>query len=165
MGEVLPRNDVLDSPSFSITWVFFGAVLEALKDMKDHIQLEVLRGELNQELLKMRTSGDQHRPAHFPRTFTRMWLSNVPYVFSFLHRPCYCSSNPLYPVITLTAHSIRLCMLFQVFSLTPTAQWALTACSTLRSGAMTMSSPTRKTFIQTIYFAWFSPDLCTVILY
>lgn len=67
-----------DCPSYTVTWAFFDAVLDSLKVLKDHIQLEVLRGELSQEVLKMRTSGDQHRPAHFPKTFTRMWLSNVP---------------------------------------------------------------------------------------
>lgn len=67
-----------DCPSYAITWAFFDAVLDGLKVLKDCTQLEILRGELSQEVLKMRTSGDQHRPTHFPKTFTRMWLSNVP---------------------------------------------------------------------------------------
>lgn len=67
-----------DCPSYTITCAFFDAVSDGLKILKDHIQLEILCGELNLEVLKMRTSGDQHRPAHFPKTFTRMWLSNVP---------------------------------------------------------------------------------------
>lgn len=67
-----------DCPSYTITCAFFDAVSDGLKILKAHIQLEILCGELNLEVLKMRTSGDQHRPAHFPKTFTRMWLSNVP---------------------------------------------------------------------------------------
>ncbi|KIM72449.1 hypothetical protein PILCRDRAFT_16127, partial [Piloderma croceum F 1598] len=57
---------------------FFDRVVEALKGMKGHVTIEVLQGELVQEMSKMRFRGDGSRPATFPRSFTRAWLSNVP---------------------------------------------------------------------------------------
>ncbi|TCD61538.1 hypothetical protein EIP91_008282 [Steccherinum ochraceum] len=50
---------------------------QALQDMKGHIRIEALTGDLNGELAKM-WLGDDTRPADYPRKFTRGWLSNVP---------------------------------------------------------------------------------------
>lgn len=57
---------------------FLDGVVEAIKKCEGHVKLEVLLGELTQELAKMRFGGDHTRPISFPRHFTRMWLSNVP---------------------------------------------------------------------------------------
>ncbi|PBK66932.1 hypothetical protein ARMSODRAFT_1020905 [Armillaria solidipes] len=44
---------------------------------------ELLQGDVSQELMKM-AHGIDNRPSNFPRTFTRMWLSNVP---DYTHGP------------------------------------------------------------------------------
>lgn len=67
-----------DCPSYSVVWTFFNAVLEAGRDLNHKIQLEIVCGELHQELLKMRISEDGNRPTQFPKSYTRAWLSNVP---------------------------------------------------------------------------------------
>ncbi|SJL02426.1 uncharacterized protein ARMOST_05753 [Armillaria ostoyae] len=48
-----------------------------------HIKIELLQGDISQELMKM-AYGIDNRPPDFPRTFTRMWLSNVP---DYTHGP------------------------------------------------------------------------------
>jgi hypothetical protein len=67
-----------DAPAYSHTTRFFDGVVQALEGMKGHVTVEVLQGELVQEMSKMRFRGDGSRPATFPRSFTRAWLSNVP---------------------------------------------------------------------------------------
>ncbi|KAK0444379.1 hypothetical protein EV421DRAFT_2034953 [Armillaria borealis] len=44
---------------------------------------QLLQGDISQELMKM-AHGIDNRPPNFPRTFTRMWLSNVP---DYTHGP------------------------------------------------------------------------------
>lgn len=73
-----------DSPSYSVVGLFFDAVMESINGFKDRVQLEIICGELGHELSKMQRLTNSSRLSHFPSTFTRMWLSNVPYVpFSF----------------------------------------------------------------------------------
>lgn len=67
-----------DYPSYSVVWTFFNGVLEAWRALDQKIQLEIVCGELHQELSKMRICGDKTRPTQFPRSYTRAWLSNVP---------------------------------------------------------------------------------------
>lgn len=69
-----------DCPSYSSVQIFFSGVVESLKALQGHIKLEILHGDLMHELAKMRLGGDVSRPINFPRQYTRMWLSNVPYV-------------------------------------------------------------------------------------
>lgn len=69
-----------DCPSFSVVEIFFDAVLDGLKTFAGRIKLEILHGDLSRELMKIRLPEDRSRPAAFPRSYTRMWLSNVPYV-------------------------------------------------------------------------------------
>ncbi|SJL02420.1 uncharacterized protein ARMOST_05747 [Armillaria ostoyae] len=66
-----------DCPAFSISEIFFDAVVEGLIGLKDHIRLELLQGDVSQELMKS-AYGIDNRPLDFPRVFTRIWLSNVP---------------------------------------------------------------------------------------
>ncbi|KAF9026023.1 hypothetical protein BDZ89DRAFT_1067865 [Hymenopellis radicata] len=67
-----------DCPSFSILSMFFDGVVEAIANLKGHLTLELLQGDLNEELVKMQNGDDVTRPQSFPRKYTRIWLSNVP---------------------------------------------------------------------------------------
>ncbi|ESK89838.1 hypothetical protein Moror_823 [Moniliophthora roreri MCA 2997] len=68
-----------DCPSYSIVSIFFDAVNDSLAQLSGHIKLEILLGEYNGELIKMRNGDDvEDRPESFPRQYTRMWLSNIP---------------------------------------------------------------------------------------
>lgn len=60
--------------------MFFGEAAAAVKVMKGRITLEFICGGVSEELAKIRFDEESTRPKDFPRTFTRMWLSNVPYV-------------------------------------------------------------------------------------
>ncbi|GBE90051.1 hypothetical protein SCP_1800730 [Sparassis crispa] len=68
----------IDSATFMTVSDLFSAVATALKSVKGQVVLELLCGELTQELSKMRFLGDHTRPAKFPRSFTRAYLSNIP---------------------------------------------------------------------------------------
>ncbi|KAF8210815.1 hypothetical protein K438DRAFT_1569292, partial [Mycena galopus ATCC 62051] len=74
-GELPPEAE---SPTFTHTMRFFQAAMDALKALEGSIKLEIIYGELMEELGKMRLGTDAERPAKFPRTFTRAYLSNVP---------------------------------------------------------------------------------------
>ncbi len=67
-----------DCPAFSILSMFFDGVVEAITNLKGHLTLELLQGDLNEELVKMQNGDDVTRPQSFPRKYTRIWLSNVP---------------------------------------------------------------------------------------
>lgn len=71
-GPYLPKS------SFDICSIFFAEVAAALKALDSKITIEVLCGGLPEELSKMKFKCDSHRPANFPRSFDRMWMSNVP---------------------------------------------------------------------------------------
>ena len=64
---------------FQSVSTFFEATARTLKVVNKRIKVEILLGSLNVELAKIH-AGLSNRPADFPRTFHRMWLSNVPYV-------------------------------------------------------------------------------------
>lgn len=84
------ENSDPDSPAYSHTITFFDGVTDALRALAGHLKIEILRGDLIQEMSKMRFQGDESRPVEFPRLFTRAWLSNVPFVID--HFPSYCYS-------------------------------------------------------------------------
>lgn len=72
-------RDILEAcPSDTIVFKFFGLFILSLEGLSGKVQLEVVCGEVNQEMSKMRFSEDKSRPAHFPKLYTRAWLSNVP---------------------------------------------------------------------------------------
>ncbi|KAA1474604.1 hypothetical protein DENSPDRAFT_824616 [Dentipellis sp. KUC8613] len=73
-----------DGYAYNITSTFFNAVVVALKAIKHRVKLEFLLGEHTGEMSKMRHGGDVSRPADFPRSYTRIWLSNVP---DYTHGP------------------------------------------------------------------------------
>ncbi len=66
-----------DCPAYSVIEVFFDAVVDGLIALNGRVCIELLQGDVCQELTKMAYNVD-NRPANFPRAFTRMWLSNVP---------------------------------------------------------------------------------------
>ncbi|ETW77481.1 hypothetical protein HETIRDRAFT_446351, partial [Heterobasidion irregulare TC 32-1] len=73
-----------DFPSLCVTEIFFDAVVDAFKAFQGCIQIEILLGDLSQELAKTRLPGHRSRPGHFPKSYTRAWLSNVP---DYTHGP------------------------------------------------------------------------------
>ncbi|KAK0230370.1 hypothetical protein IW262DRAFT_397327 [Armillaria fumosa] len=83
MGLLKKRKVDEDCPAYSVSEIFFDAVVDGLLALKDHIKIELLQGDISQELMKM-AHGIDNRPPGFPRTFTRMWLSNVP---DYTHGP------------------------------------------------------------------------------
>ncbi|TCD64576.1 hypothetical protein EIP91_003904 [Steccherinum ochraceum] len=79
-----------DHPSLSVGEIFFDSVVDALKTLQGRMTLEFLQGDLMHELARMRLKADHTRPAHFPRTYMRMWLSNVPdYTHGVLNEAIY----------------------------------------------------------------------------
>jgi hypothetical protein len=68
-----------DTPTYGNVSHLITTVVSVLKALKGQIKLEFLCGELTHELAKMRLGADGHRPAEFPRSFNRTWLSNCPY--------------------------------------------------------------------------------------
>ncbi|KAK0444383.1 hypothetical protein EV421DRAFT_1800777 [Armillaria borealis] len=75
MGLLKERKMDDDCPAYSVSEIFFDAVVDGLLSLNDHIKIELLQGDISQELMKM-AHGIDNRPPNFPRTFTRMWLSN-----------------------------------------------------------------------------------------
>ncbi|CAA7271282.1 unnamed protein product [Cyclocybe aegerita] len=72
--ELVSRSDC---PSFLTMSGFFRAVVETMKSLGGKLQVELIVGEICQELSKVRLGTDS-RPGHFPKKFTRIWLSNIP---------------------------------------------------------------------------------------
>ncbi|KAF9526017.1 hypothetical protein CPB83DRAFT_896481 [Crepidotus variabilis] len=65
-------------PVFAHVMTFFGGVMDVVKNLKSRLKVEILCGEINSELSKMRLGTDKTRPPDFPRKFMRMWVSNIP---------------------------------------------------------------------------------------
>ena len=64
--------------AYAASATLFEDVAEALKALEGQVRLEVICGGVLEELQKMQVKADTARPAEFPRTFTRVWMSNVP---------------------------------------------------------------------------------------
>ncbi|KAJ6520693.1 hypothetical protein DFH09DRAFT_1426866 [Mycena vulgaris] len=75
-GGELPSDP--ESPAYTHAMRFFQAVMDSLKAFEGAVKLEIICGGLMEELGKMKLGTDINRPANFPRTFTRAYLSNVP---------------------------------------------------------------------------------------
>ena len=65
-------------PTYSILSTFFDGVNDALGHLKGHVKLEILLGDANEGLAKIRNGDVVGRPPTFPDRFTRIWLSNCP---------------------------------------------------------------------------------------
>ncbi|KAJ6461174.1 hypothetical protein C8R47DRAFT_116012 [Mycena vitilis] len=75
-GGELPADP--ESPAFTHMMRFFQGAMDALRSFEGKVTLEIMCGGLMQELDKMRLGTDGDRPAQFPRSFTRAYLSNIP---------------------------------------------------------------------------------------
>jgi len=71
-------NMINDSPTMAYMLNFLDGVVDAVKSLGNNLQCEFIAGEINQELSKVRLGTDS-RPNQFPRKWTRIWLSNIPY--------------------------------------------------------------------------------------
>ncbi|KDQ51621.1 hypothetical protein JAAARDRAFT_704064 [Jaapia argillacea MUCL 33604] len=78
------RRSQEDGYPFYHSTAFFDSVTQALKGLSGRIQLEVLLGDLDRETEMMQLQADSTRPPEFPRSFSRIWLSNVP---DYIHGP------------------------------------------------------------------------------
>lgn len=54
------------------------AAAEVLVALKGSVKVELACTELFSELQLMRNGEDYHRPKDFPRSFLRVWMSNIP---------------------------------------------------------------------------------------
>ena len=77
-GYMNPNGEPPDAPAFSHVSAFFDEVVKSLMVLNGRVQLEILCGELTQELSKMVFGSDSKRPKTFPRVYSRAYLSNVP---------------------------------------------------------------------------------------
>jgi hypothetical protein len=71
-------NITNDSPTMAYMLAFLDGVVDAVKSLGNNLQCVFIAEEINQELSKVRLGTDS-RPNHFPRKWTRIWLSNIPY--------------------------------------------------------------------------------------
>lgn len=71
------KNIIQDSPTMAYMLTFLDGVVDAVKSLGNKLQCEFIAGEINQELSKVRLGTDT-RPKHFPKKWTRIWLSNIP---------------------------------------------------------------------------------------
>jgi hypothetical protein len=77
-GHVDPSGEPSDAPAFSHVSAFFDEVVKSLKVLNGYVQLEILCGEVTQELSRMAFGSDSKRPKSFPRVYSRAYLSNIP---------------------------------------------------------------------------------------
>ncbi|KAJ7082632.1 hypothetical protein B0H15DRAFT_852172 [Mycena belliarum] len=73
-----PFRILRDSPAFGYVTGFFDSVIAALRALDGKIQLELIHGELQSELLRMRMQPASRLASNLPVSYTKMWLSNVP---------------------------------------------------------------------------------------
>lgn len=70
------------SDNFRITYEWTSRMLSAaantLVTLKSRVKVEIICTDLFSELQLMRNGEDHHRPKEFPRSFLRVWMSNIP---------------------------------------------------------------------------------------
>jgi len=70
------------SDDFRVTYDWTSRMLSAAADtlvtLKGSVKVEMICTELFSELQSMRNGEDHHRPREFPRSFLRVWMSNIP---------------------------------------------------------------------------------------
>ena len=71
------RSDTFQS-TYDWTSRMLGAAADTLVALKDSIKVEFICTEMFSELQLMRNGEDHHRPKEFPRSFLRVWVSNIP---------------------------------------------------------------------------------------
>jgi hypothetical protein len=72
--------DSSDNIHITYDWTsrVLSAAAEALIALKGSVKVEFICAELFSELRSMRSGEDHHRPKEFPRSFLRVWMSNIP---------------------------------------------------------------------------------------
>ncbi|KAJ7218678.1 hypothetical protein GGX14DRAFT_437608 [Mycena pura] len=76
--KVTPFRLLADSPAFGYVAGFFDSVIAALESLRGKVTLEFIHGDLQSELLRMRTYPALRENLKLPVKFTKIWLSNVP---------------------------------------------------------------------------------------
>ena len=64
--------------TYDWTSKMLSAGVEVLVALKGRVKIELICADLFSELQLMRSGEDRHRPKEFPRSFLRVWLSNIP---------------------------------------------------------------------------------------
>ena len=69
-----------DNIRITYDWIsrMLGAATETLATLKGCVKVEFICAELFSELQSMRNGEDRYRPKEFPRSFLRVWMSNIP---------------------------------------------------------------------------------------
>ena len=69
-----------DNIQITYDWIsrMLGAAVETLVVLKGSVKVEFICAELFSQLQSMRNGEDHHRPKEFPRSFLRIWMSNIP---------------------------------------------------------------------------------------
>ncbi|TCD64567.1 hypothetical protein EIP91_003894 [Steccherinum ochraceum] len=88
----VPSAAADDEPtSFQVAEQFFGVAADGLAELRSCIKIEFLQGDLFYDLTTMRLDPGSDRPAEFPRSFDRMWLSDIPdFTHGQLTEAIYC---------------------------------------------------------------------------
>ncbi|KAJ7891947.1 hypothetical protein B0H13DRAFT_2529459 [Mycena leptocephala] len=76
--KVIPFRLLADSPAFGYVAGFFDSVIAALESLHGKVTLEFIHGDLQSELLRMRTYPALRENLNLPVKFSKIWLSNVP---------------------------------------------------------------------------------------
>ncbi|KAJ7183828.1 hypothetical protein C8R46DRAFT_1344531 [Mycena filopes] len=75
---VTPFKIVRGSLAFGYVTGFFDCVIAAIAGLKGKLTVDFVHGDLQQELLRMRTYPARRLDANLPVKYLKMWLSNVP---------------------------------------------------------------------------------------
>jgi hypothetical protein len=69
-----------DNAHITYNWTsrMLSVAAETLVALKGRVKVELICAELFSELQLMRNGEDHHRPKDFPRSFLRVWTSNIP---------------------------------------------------------------------------------------
>ncbi|KAJ6451125.1 hypothetical protein C8R47DRAFT_1170433 [Mycena vitilis] len=76
--RITPFKLLEGSPAFGYVTGFFDCVIAAIKALDGKLMLEFIHGDLQSELLRMRTLPVLRQASHLPVKYSKMWLSNVP---------------------------------------------------------------------------------------
>lgn len=77
--RAVDRGDIgMETLSYDVAGAFFEETANAFQGLRGRLTVELICGDISEELARMRYEGDVNRPVSFPRKYTRVWLSNVP---------------------------------------------------------------------------------------
>ena len=76
LGEPTGPNNF--QTTYDWTSRMLDAAVNSLVALKGKVKVEAVCAELFSELQLMRNGEDHHRPKEFPRSFLRIWMSNIP---------------------------------------------------------------------------------------